>query len=660
MQHRAYSVLEVKAVDDDRREIVGIATTPTPDRMGDVVEPKGAEFKLPIPLLLHHDSRAVIGEVYAAKVMKDGIEIKARIPKVAEEGTLKARVDEAWHSLKYGLIRGLSIGFNSIEAARIGETYSYHFLKWLWLELSAVTVPANAEATITAIKSLDQEHRRAAYGIRGETPVVHTSPGVTGSSSPKLTLKGTSVKTIAEQIASFEAKRAATTGRMTEIMSKSAEEGRTLDDAEAEEYENLEAEVKALDKHIARMKTFEANVVKAGTAVDGKTPEKGLRSGGTSVDIGESRVIVAKPNVEKGIAFTRYVKALAIARGNVVGAAAFAEAQKSWQDQTPHVAQVLKAAVAAGDTTTSGWASEIAYKNNLASEFIELLRPATILGRIPGLTNVPFNVRMGGQDQGSTAYWVGQGKPVPVSKLNTLEVTLGIAKAAGMVVLTEELVRSSDPSAEMLVRNDLRDSIAQFLDVQFVDPNYAAVTNVSPGSITNGVTPLTPTGTDSAALRKDLQTLIDNFTQNNLDVSRAVWIMSPTRAMAISMMLNSLGQPVFPTMSMQGGTLLGLPVVVSLSANIAGSPASGDMIILVNAPEILFADDGGVTIDASREASIQMLDNPTNDSSGSTAATTMVSMFQTNSVAIKAVRFINWKKRRSTAVAFIRDGAYIS
>ena len=47
MLKRAYSTFEVKAVDDDAGIIEGIASTPTTDRMGDIVEPKGAQFKLP-------------------------------------------------------------------------------------------------------------------------------------------------------------------------------------------------------------------------------------------------------------------------------------------------------------------------------------------------------------------------------------------------------------------------------------------------------------------------------------------------------------------------------------------------------------------------------------------------------------------------------------
>src|SRR5690625_5761358 len=73
---------------------------------------------------------------------------------------MTARLQEAWHSIKTGLVRGLSIGFNPKEYSFM-DNGGVHFLKWDWTELSAVTIPANAEATITAIKSFDQEQRAA-------------------------------------------------------------------------------------------------------------------------------------------------------------------------------------------------------------------------------------------------------------------------------------------------------------------------------------------------------------------------------------------------------------------------------------------------------------------------------------------------------------------
>ena len=159
--NRAYSLLQLKSVDEDKRILTGIATTPATDRMGDIVEPKGAEFKLPIPFLWQHDHRQPIGHVTKAKVTSEGIEVEVQLTKVEEPGTLKNRLDEAWQSIKAGLVQGMSIGFSSIESARIDGTYGVRFIKWLWLELSAVTVAANSGATIQTIKSLDTEQRAA-------------------------------------------------------------------------------------------------------------------------------------------------------------------------------------------------------------------------------------------------------------------------------------------------------------------------------------------------------------------------------------------------------------------------------------------------------------------------------------------------------------------
>jgi hypothetical protein len=76
-------------------------------------------------------------------------------------------------------------------------------------------------------------------------------------------------------------------------------------------------------------------------------------------------------------------------------------------------------------------------------------------------------------------------------------LTLRWAKAAAISVLTEELVRFSNPAAEDVVRQDLARGIVQFLDRQFVDPSVAEVTNVSPASITNS-SRRRPTGTNLA------------------------------------------------------------------------------------------------------------------------------------------------------------------
>lgn len=183
--NRAYSTLEIKAMDDGKRTFSGIATTPSTDRMGDIVEPKGMSFKLPTPLLWQHDSRQPIGWVTSAKVSDAGIEVQCEIARIDAEGPLKARIDEAWQMLKAKLVRGLSIGFNATEHSRM-EGGGYRYLKSELLELSAVTIPANADCSITAIKSADQAILRTASGARSvvrlDKPVNSGTqvPGVSG------------------------------------------------------------------------------------------------------------------------------------------------------------------------------------------------------------------------------------------------------------------------------------------------------------------------------------------------------------------------------------------------------------------------------------------------------------------------------------------------
>ena len=155
---KAYSVLKVKAIteDEETRTITGIASTPKQDRDNDILDMVGAKFALPIPLLWQHNCNQPIGEVTDATVTEEGIEITATIVKILEEGTLKNRTDEAWQSIKSGLVKCLSIGFRPLEYNYLEDSWGMHIKVWEWYELSAVTVPANPEAVITSVKKIKQ------------------------------------------------------------------------------------------------------------------------------------------------------------------------------------------------------------------------------------------------------------------------------------------------------------------------------------------------------------------------------------------------------------------------------------------------------------------------------------------------------------------------
>ena len=74
---------------------------------------------------------------------------------------------------------------------------------------------------------------------------------------------------------------------------------------------------------------------------------------------------------------------------------------------------------------------------------------------------------------------------------------------------------------------------------------------------------------------------------------------------------------------------------------------------LVNASDIFLADDGGVSVDMSREASLQMDSAPTTQDALTGTGTSLVSLWQTNAVGFRAERTINWAAWRDSAVAYL-------
>ncbi|MFG8076895.1 phage major capsid protein [Pseudomonas aeruginosa] len=656
--NRAYSTLEVKALDDEKRVITGIASTPSPDRMQDVVEPKGAQFKLPIPFLWQHNHDEPIGHVTEAKVTQKGIEVSVQLTQVEEPGKLKDRLDEAWQSIKSGLVRGLSIGFSAKEFEQIPGSWGLRFLSWEWFELSAVTIPANAEATITSVKSIDRE-QRAALGIKS-VPVVRVTPA--GASAIKTkTIKvpkpqeGNDMKTTAEQIAEFEATRVTKAAEMEAIMAKAAEAGETLDAEQSEQFDTLQAEIAAIDKHIGRLKQMQKAQAANAKPV---TEEAGAQRMANVKTLDFKEVQVRAKNTQKlepGIAFARAAKCLALGHLEHRDAIGIAKSLYDGQDSIIAATQrlVTKAAVAAATTSDATWAGPlVGDETSVFADFVEYLRPQTILGRfgtngIPSLRRVPFRVPLIGQTSGGDGYWVGEGQAKPLTKFDFERKTLEPLKVANIAVATMEVIRDSSPAADGIIRDQLAAALRERLDIDFIDPAKAAVAGVSPASILNGVAGIPSSGNTADDVRADIRALFNAFIAANNAPTSGVWLMPATTALALSLMQNPLGQAEFPGISMTGGELFGLPVIVS---EYIPTASAGAVVALVNASDIYLGDEGGVDLSMSTEASLQMDNAPDNPT---TASTVLVSLWQRDLVGFRAERAINWARRRASAVAYL-------
>lgn len=465
-------------------------------------------------------------------------------------------------------------------------------------------------------------------------------------------------KTFAEQIADLKATRTAKMVEMKALGQLSVDEQRSMDTGETEKFDTLEGEIKRLDADIGRLSRLAA--MDAETVVP--VVERGLeQSAGARLPV----QIKTTEKLEPGIAFARYAMCLIKSKGQ--HEMAFRLAEKHFpntegvvktlkaQAEGANLGEMLrlKAAVSAGTTTDTTWAAPLVYANTFMGDFIEFLRPRTLVGQAQ-FRKVPFNVRILGQTSGGTSGWVGQGKAKPVTKFDFNATTVPFTKVAAISVLTQELARFSDPSAEALVRDSLADCVIGRIDSDLFDPDVAAVSNVSPAGLLNGVSPVVVTVApgDPDSIRCALLALWAPWDATNIG-ARPAYYTTPAVARLLAASRDSLGTPSFPGVTMLGGTLDGIPLRVSnYLANNGGS--GGAPFILVDEAEIFLADDGSVTLDMSDQASLEMSDAPTGSSVTPTAAS-LVSMWQSNSIAFRAERFIWWGPRRSGAIQWI-DG----
>jgi HK97 family phage major capsid protein len=469
------------------------------------------------------------------------------------------------------------------------------------------------------------------------------------------------VKTIKEQITDLENTYAVKKDALSALTNKSLESGETMDEAEGEEFDAIEADLQALQKDIGRLRRLDAlNLEKATVVVATDTKAASdTRGGYTTVKTVEK--------LDPGIMFARQAMCLVHAKGD--HDKAFRLAQKYYpqseslvklfqaQADGANLQDIMrtKATVAAGTTTDATWAAPLVYANTTSQDFIEFLRPRTLIGQA-NFRPIPFNVRIPRMTSGGTARWVGQGKAKPLTQANFDAVFTAFTKVAAISVITEELARFSDPSAEALVRDMLADAVIERIDSDLFDPDIAAVANVNPAGLLNGVTPVAgPTSSDPEDIDCAILRLWAAWDSTNMG-ARPAYYTTPAVAGFLAARRDALGNASYPGMTRQGGTLSGIPVRVSqYLANNGGS--GGSPFILVDESEIYLADDGNVTLDASREATIEMSDTPEGSSSPTvtTHGSPFVNMFQTNSIALRAERFIWWGARRAGAVQWI-DG----
>jgi HK97 family phage major capsid protein len=446
-----------------------------------------------------------------------------------------------------------------------------------------------------------------------------------------------------EQITLFQQQRNEKQSQREDMVALAAGEARTLDDDELRVNKSLTDDIKRIDEHLAILRDLageEAPEVKSAPVSRSKTPN----------------ILVRKQDKDDefaGQSFTRCVIAQALAEMSGFRKTAGQIAEERWGKNHPTLVQVIKAGIPGGSAYGVGsdsWGMELVTADNrYTGDFIEYLAGMTVYDRL-ALRSVPANVLIKGQEGIGQGYWVGEKKAIPMSAMDFMDVELRHLKVAALSVVSVEWMKFADPAGERLVRDSLAEASAQRTDTTFFSA-AAAVTGVSPAGMLNGVSGISSNGADADGLRADIAELYAPFLAAK-NASNLAFVCNPSLAKSISLMRNALGQREFPDLNAMGGTLEGDPVM-------SGDNINGSHLILLKPSDIWRIGETGVEVSLSRDATIEMDSAPVGDGSVPTAGTaSAVSMFQTEQIAFKVVRPINFAKRRGHAVQYVDDAAY--
>lgn len=373
--------------------------------------------------------------------------------------------------------------------------------------------------------------------------------------------------------------------------------------------------------------------------------------------------LVEQINSKKALSFGRLLQVLAIAKGDVMmahGAAvaigdervkraveAMCEVLMSGNGSPSIGEQIQKGAVLPGTTYDPTWAGPLAPLVPIYSEFVEYLRPMTIIGRL-NARQVPMFIRFPRATAGTSADFVGSDAAIPAGRISLDTLSLGFARLAAILVETAELVKFGDPSAAAVVTDDAARAIALGADRALLDPTRTAVLGVSPASITNGATAISSTGSTADKILADLKSLMLAI-DGNIPLSECTFILSQKLAVHLATLrTTTTNEPVFEDFSLKDGTLFGLPCLISAAVLDSNSPVH-ELAVLCHGPSIALAD-AGAEADVSQNAAVQLDDAP----GSSPLQQNLVSLWQNNLLGIRVQRYINWERRRDGAVATIR------
>ena len=382
-----------------------------------------------------------------------------------------------------------------------------------------------------------------------------------------------------DRIASLQARRAGILDHMEAITASVPE----TEDMTAEQLQQIEA-LRVEDDKVASQITTLQDIER----------RKAAAAKPVTLPTGAAPTLAAKP-AEKGLKFGRMVRLMAAAGGNAFVAAQIAEANG-------------ESGLFANQNMGSGAAGGFLVPEDVSSEIIELLRPASVVMRMqPIIVDMPNgNMTMNRVATGVAAGYIGEQQNLPATGVTFGQVILSAKKLAALIPISNDLMRSASTAVDRIVRDDAVLALGTRMDLAFI---RGAGTEFSPKGLRNQHTGtsfaashvLTMTATPTlATATNDLGRLELALLNNDVTMTRPGWLMAPRVAMWLRNLRDGNGNLGFPEMAQ--GLLRGKPFAetTQIPINLGGGTESE--IYLADFAHVVVGEHMGIEIAMSTEA----------------------------------------------------------
>jgi len=351
------------------------------------------------------------------------------------------------------------------------------------------------------------------------------------------------------------------------------------------------------------------------------------------------------PKQGKGLQAARFALGSMLLRGNSKSDAA------NFISTHFHDDDVAKALNSTG-VSTGGALIPQAFSN----EIIELLRADCVIRSLePTVLEMPMgNLTIPRLAGGATAGYQGELDDIVSSQETFDDLQLNAKKLTALVPVSNDLIRRAPGNIEMIVRDDMVQSLKRREDLGFLlgdgslgTPvgllnlcNSAAKFIVLPFTATDNATVLTAVVGTLLGMRLQL---VNNFSR----MIRPAWIMSPTTEVFLMGLRDQVGNFVYRA-EMKTGKLDGYPykitqqVPTNLTVYVSGSSGAtqntGAYLFLVDMVDVILAETMNMYIDASDVASYK-------DTGGN-----MVSAFTRDQIAFRIIEEHDFNIRHQASV----------